>query len=117
MSNITNDPKIDWYDPTRDHVIKKGNNRLWEVNKQKNKFNWENMDIQYDDEYDDEEIGISKQSWRVADNDEPFEYWQEKVNRGRRGGRSWRDDLPFDLKLELALDDDDDDDWYDDDEF
>ena len=103
MSSFYDNENLDWCENTRDWVIKKCNNRIFHINKKKLKFNWENIEGQFDDEFDEFDIGISKKSAKVSAADEPFNDYQHKVNRGENSYK-WRTRDIIDIEL-IDLDD------------
>jgi len=115
MSSLLDDEELVWCDSTRDYVLKGSSGPVnYAINEQKDKFNFENLEGQFQDEYDEFEIGISKSSCEITEKDDLLMKEQHKLNRGVVGDRSWRDGLPLDLQYAMGIEYDDE--YYDDEE-
>lgn len=104
MSNFLNNENLDWHDSTRNYVLKKDKiKKLYSISNRKEMFSWENLEGQFNDEYDEFDIGISKMSYKITENDERFINYQEKINKGGQSN-NWKSGLSVNFLLDLSYD-------------
>jgi len=107
VGNILDDKNLDWSDEYRDFILSnKKNNPLYSINNKKIKFNWENLEGEFINEYDEFDFGLSRKSHKVTKVDEQFIDYEDKINKGHSDDDDDYYGLPHNIVAHYDFEDD-----------